>query len=202
MQDVKDLTATTVIAGKTRLRLLGPEEPPVWSTNVSTRGGLVLPEEMADHAGGFISYELETRLRHGLAHQRPAQILLILTQRYMAAKDRASVKDRRRLYIGRVLSMFGIGFGELERLSLRDRTVEIKPSPLKMGVPEYWVDLTSLIEKAVPQLSPLRLCRGPAADTPGEDEGEPAVPASTGIVDQDGMPCEYFLLPTVGHLAS
>jgi len=125
--------------------------PESWKMVIGTKAEVQLPREIAEHAGGFISFDPTISIGVGSGRgSTPVRWLkLNLALRYAQSEAGKAVRSRRRLYIGSPLLLLpsgGILESDLHNLTTAERTIEMKRRsiPGVDGGPEFVIDLLTL----------------------------------------------------------
>jgi hypothetical protein len=129
-------------------------KPKTWKVVLCTKGEIQLPREIAEHAGGYISFDPTVSIGVGVLNSnRPMRWLrLHLVLRYVQSETGKAIRSRRRFYIAGSLLLLpngGITANDLSGLDLKDRTLEVRQQMVTGldGGPEFVIDLLPLYTK-------------------------------------------------------
>jgi len=115
------------------------------SVVIGQKGSIVLPKDMVSLAGEYMAYDLA--LRYELPRSgHLAAVSLELRPRFVDEPEKASVTSRRRLYIGRALSILGFDHDQLQQTPREVRTVTLGYVRKNHTAGLYLIDLTDMVD--------------------------------------------------------
>ena len=119
-----------------------------WSVVIGQKGSIVLPKEMVAFAGAYTVYDLSVMHRlSGGKRGRKVYTYIELAPRFAAFAERSAVTSRRRLYIGRALSVLGFDEALLRQTPRELRSVQLAlmtGAHTPSGV-VYRIDVTDMV---------------------------------------------------------
>ncbi len=115
-----------------------------WRVVIGQKGSIVLPDDVSPISGVYLRYALS--LRHVFSDTgRIPKVYLEMDPRFVDQTEQPMVTTRRRIYIGRALSVLGFDKERLRHVPRAVRTVDL----LRVQVPHkgmlYRLDLTDMV---------------------------------------------------------
>ena len=118
-----------------------------WQVVIGLKGDVMLPQELVDYAGEYVAFSVNVvfeNVRRRATREPAARICIDLVPHFVETGERAGVRTRRRVYIGRALAIAGIPMQGLETLSRQARTVKLAVDNSMPGPPVYRLDVSAL----------------------------------------------------------
>ena len=112
---------------------------------IGQRGSIVLPKEMVSLAGEYMAYDLAVRYELPRNSRRLAAVSLEMRPRFVDESEKASATSRRRIYVGRALSLIGFDKEQLQRTPREVRTVTLGYVLKNHTAGLYLIDFTDMV---------------------------------------------------------